>query len=1036
MNDPLHDPELLRRAQDLFHLLCELDTAEQERALAESCGSDAELRMAVEALLKADRVVGDALSDAVIDAGAGPEAIPEFERFEIVREIGRGGMGIVYEARQFEPKRSVAIKMLRGRAGGAGQRARIRREAQVLARIQHPCIAVVLESGEHRGSPYIVMELVDGVGIADAVAKLALEQKLEVIARIAEAMHHAHQKGIIHRDLKPDNILAVQESDGSLPTPKVLDFGIAHAIEPHANLTETLAAADGSGELLGTLAYMSPEQLEGQEDIDVRADVYALGIIAYELLTGQEVLDLSSTPVVSAIRRAADHVPARAGTLRSELRGDIEIILATAIEKNRDRRYQSASGFAQDIRRYLKREPILARPPTLRYQASRFAARNRGLVGGLAAAVVAVGVGIILTALFASSEYRQRRATEQLLYGSIVSNAASSLREGDVHTARSLLKDADARLRGWEWHFLDRASSVNHVRVETGLTNAEVVPSESGEGFRVVGGRNGGCFSIEVDHDGRLSEPVSFGIQFDEETDRLFVDRNGQVRIADIVAGVIRSTASSEVLVGRQVPFQCAPSAGIGYLEDGDLVLTSVFYYWRRAPVCQHPALGRIFAAYSSDGSECVAIASAETGRVLHTLSPAIQCSEMAWGDAGSLLFGADLSGRVLACDPLTGETVWGPTRAGGAPCTVVRYVSETSTLLCGFLDGSVAVIDADTGMVVRREAASDDQVVSIAVDEDTGEVAVLDTGGVMSIFHLGASRTDILVGHKSWVNPLAISRDGSTLISGAWDGNIRVWDARTGEPRAVIAMPPDGDMTPAVLELAVSQDGAECVAVSVPRFGQRATVHRVDLATGQVVSSVTADRVGRVYPAFDEGGDLHLFGPVSRAEAIGAAHREIDIGGWNSAYPVQQNPNRCVFAGLDSMLVVASLKDGVVKPLNIKANAEARFVAMGPDGRTVAFGASPGAVDLRDAEGRRPPATLRGHTGEVLSIAWSPNGERVATASRDGTVGIWDAHTNELLVRLHGHEDYVFDVLWSPDGSMLYSSSGDGTIRLWRGQD
>jgi tetratricopeptide (TPR) repeat protein len=315
--------------------------------------------------------------------------------YKIIRTIGSGGMGTVYEGIQENPKRKVAIKVMRSGVSSRSAMRRFEYESQVLGRLSHPAIAKVFEAGKWDdgtgGVPYFAMEYIPGAnGLLDYAKRKNLHTtaKLELFTDICDAVHHGHLKGIIHRDLKPDNLLVDHAGN-----PKIIDFGVARATDSDIAIT-TLQT--NVGQLVGTVQYMSPEQCEADPDlIDARSDVYSLGVILYELLTGQLPYDLSGIPIYEATRLIREQQPTRMTTISDGIAGDLETIVGKAMDKDCDRRYQSASELLQDIHRFIENEPIHARSASMAYQLKLFAKRNRGVV----ATVMAIGIALVFATI-------------------------------------------------------------------------------------------------------------------------------------------------------------------------------------------------------------------------------------------------------------------------------------------------------------------------------------------------------------------------------------------------------------------------------------------------------------------------------------------------------------------------------------------------------------------------------------------------------------------------------------------------------------
>ena len=399
------------------------------------------------------------------NAQEGPKQLGDFE---IVRELGRSGMGVVYEARQESPERRVAIKVLRADHTSKASLRRFEQEAQVLGRLKHPGIARVYEAGsvtdEMGRRPYITMELIEGSRLTDHArdASMPVAQRLELLARVCDALEYAHRKGVVHRDLKPGNILVVEDTTerpdlksakkghrAPVGRPMVLDFGVAMV---GGDLTVSTILT-GAGQLLGTLPYMSPEQVAGG-DVDARSDVYALGVIGFELLAGRTPHDLRGKIAPEAARIIREEEPASLASTGRGFPSDVDTIFRKSLEKDPARRYQSACDLAADIRRWLAGEPISARPASAAYLLGKLVRRHRGLATGVAVALASLLLATVFSTVSAINAARQRdraiaaevqaERIRQFLQNILAKASPNSTRH-DL-TVREVLDDAASRV--------------------------------------------------------------------------------------------------------------------------------------------------------------------------------------------------------------------------------------------------------------------------------------------------------------------------------------------------------------------------------------------------------------------------------------------------------------------------------------------------------------------------------------------------------------------------------------------------------------
>lgn len=484
------------RAQEIFLAAREKCTpGDVAPCLDSACREDSALRQRVERLLDADAKAGDFLgggstNSGTVDLPAVTETVGDtIGPYKLLQQIGEGGMGIVYMAEQAEPiERRVALKIIKPGMDSRQVIARFEAERQALAMMDHPNIARALEAGmTDTGRPYFVMELVKGVPITDYCDnhQLSPQERLKLFVPVCQAVQHAHQKGIIHRDIKPSNVLVAHYDD--VPVPKVIDFGVAKAIDQR--LTEKTMFTE-FGQVLGTFEYMSPEQARfNQWDVDTRTDIYSLGVLLYELLSGETPFDrqrLRSAAIDELMRIIREEDPPQPSTRLSKslslptiaskrktepkelgclLRGELDWIVMKALEKDRTRRYETANGLRMDIQRHLDGDPVVAAPPSTSYRLKKLVKRHRLavgistlvasflLLGFLGATFAAIRNDYLVTKAIAAEQRADdaKQAAQLAQYTSDIPRANHLLLEDKPSQARLILKNAPAKYRNWEW---------------------------------------------------------------------------------------------------------------------------------------------------------------------------------------------------------------------------------------------------------------------------------------------------------------------------------------------------------------------------------------------------------------------------------------------------------------------------------------------------------------------------------------------------------------------------------------------------------
>jgi WD40 repeat protein/predicted Ser/Thr protein kinase len=1046
---PEPSPEAVKA---LFLEAADLPPEQRSAFLDERCARDPDLRTAIEELLHFDVKAQSAPDFLASPAAAARAAVPasaepvpaSIGRYRVLRRLGEGGMGTVYEAEQDDPPRTVALKVMRRGLGSSDLRKRFAREASILGRLSHVGIAGVYEAGATEdGQLYFAMEFIRGLPLDDHVRirSLTVPARLELMARVCDAVQHAHEQGVVHRDLKPANILVDEAGQ-----PRVLDFGVALATG--GSLLGSTAHTR-TGQLIGTFGYMSPEQVAADpRAVDARSDVYALGVILYELLADRLPYRLDDLPLPEIVRVITEVEPSRLGSVNRQCRGAIETIVAKALEKEKARRYESAGELAADLRRHLADMPIRARPASAFYKVRRFVSRHKPLVAGTALIFAALVSATVLSLISARKAQESARLARLQAYQSRLAAAVAALTEHDVTAAARHLERAPEELRGWEWRHLhsrldDRLGTIAAAPGETlyllprpdGVQVARLTPSR----LRVtdLDGRPVRTISLEPAMSGvGLARQTTAGLRILDLADSGAVgvrDENGKevMRLTVRHRGAQLDTNGTLLAVILDHDARAA-DLGVYEVASGKRVAECVGHKDSILSFAFSPD-GKRIASAGEDGLCC--LWDVATGAKIATCrGHASKLLSVAFRADGARVVTTSADGTVRQWDAATGRDVEPPFDHHTAEVLAAVYSPDGEWVASAGADHTVrlwratgrqerAVLNGHAGAVNELVFAADGRTLA-SVSQDRGYRFLGDN--TVGVWDLSAVDIPVLHGHTSYVYPVAYSPDGSWIASGCWDKTIRLWDAATGEECATLAQPG------VVRALAFSPDGTWLVTGS----DLGGELHFWDTATGHVTR-----RISEPYP-------------LVQYLAVSPNGTRVAVGRW---------PGVGEFRVLD----VASGKE--------VGSADGVALAFSPDGKWLAGRNADGkSVVLWDAHDLRPVATWPGHTDEINAITFRRDGARLLSASSDHTVRLWDTATGKCLrlfdghtdkvymavfhpdgtrvasagrdrdiliwdpegdqegVRLPGHTSYVWSLAFSPDGRSLVSGSGDNTVRLW----
>lgn len=1048
------------RARVVYDRVRRLDGGDRRAALDRECGEDWTLHAEVAALLahEAHPSLGHAPPTvAVVGSGVPTElAADAIPGFRIRRLIGVGGAGAVYEAEQVSPRRTVALKVFRSPAGDERLRQRIAHEAEVLARLQHPSVAQVhavhAGSSVHGDVPWIAMELVQGTPI-DAWCRArgsTLRERVALLATVADAVGHAHACGVVHRDLKPSNVLV---TDAGLP--KVVDFGVARTLG-EAPAVGTLHTRDG--DLVGTLAYMSVEQVEGVAGhVDTRTDVHALGTMGFELLAGR----LPRDPQWKSLPAWAEALRAPAPSLRDVVDGvpaDLALVIAKALEPERDRRYATAQALADDLRRFLAAQPVVARAPTRAYLLRSFVRRHRALVGGALATLLALVGGLVVSLRFAlESDAQRRRADREAedvrreAYRAQVGAASQGLVAGDVFGTRAALDRAPPGLRGWEWRHLDanidRAARV--VRFAQPLGRWRAV---AGRTPRVAGGTtDGGAVVLDADTGAVVlrvdgASAVERGVFLADGRHLVLARADGSVERVDVVTGAAATIAAAGRYAGECDALDVArggrwlvesrraadPRLRVLDLETGSASFLKAPDDWSWLGVAVDDAGRRVVGA-AAHGAILLMEPGADgpRSRVVSEHDHVPLGVELDAEGRRIVSWGEDR--RAIVADLVTGERRELFLHQQGV--SSAAWSADGRQIATWSSERVLRLFDVADGRLVRAIQAPEVEAYARVRVRAGGDLEVVDAHGLHAWPSEPDTDLDVLRGHRTlaegnrhpYLYDVAFSPDGRRLATAGWDGAVRIWSVATCRTLAVLETPG------AVKSVAWSPDGSALVTLGRPHH-----LARFDAATGRRTALVD-DGCTRMEGglAFTSGGSALLTpdegtGGVCVRDPVTLVKRPGGVAKGRVAYSVAVHGDRFVVGFGDGGWDLRRLGEPVPTATFEPHRRAPGSVAISADGTLVASASDDGLGRIAEAATGVTRATLRGHVGRVYAVAFSPDGTRVATGGDDGTIRVHDSVTGDELLVLRGHKAYVFALQFSPDGATIASASGDNTARLW----
>jgi WD40 repeat protein len=1002
---------------------------------------------------------------------------PAVDGYVIEGQLGVGGMGIVYRARQVRADRRVALKMIRtGDAGAAEAQARFRDEARKLARLSHPHIVPIYEVGEQDGQPFFSMELVGGGSLAARLQGTPLPPRAaaQLVELIARAMHFVHQAGIIHRDLKPANILLAGGPEVPVEqwVPKITDFGLAKRLDGEGVST-------ASGVLPGTPSYMAPEQIHGSsEEVSPLTDVYGLGAILYELLTGRPPFRGAS--IMDTLQQVRSREPVPPRSLQPAVPPDLQTICLKCLQKQPGKRYADAQTLAQDLQHFLEGRPILARPAGPMERLACWGRRNP-LVALLLAAVLLSLLGGTATASWfwaqavkektkaeqeagraqreADQAEEERRKTSRNWYAAEINLAEEDWRGGSLEVLRERLgRLVDKAPRDFEWHYLHRLSRLE-PRILAGRDKS--TPGSA---------RRGVAFSP----DGRLLAAPGPG---------------EKMMIRDSVTGQVTHTFDSPAILA--VSYRVVRHRPLLAAACNDRTVRVWDPETKAEVCCFRGHRGQVNSvALSPEGTLLASAAGDHTVKLWHLELRKEVHSFRHTGRVYSVAFSSEGDHLAAAADDGTIK-VW--TRNGASewreqsfvghqgPVWCVAFSPEGPYLASAGEDGTVRVWDSGPGKVPHILRGHTGAVHGVAFSPDGQRLVSASADGTVRVWDWKeASCSHLFRGHTGPVSGVAFGPEGRRVASASgWDQTVRVWNT-TLSPDALVL----GSQSRAVKSVAFSADGRylasastnpDTQAVPGPRSPARVTVW--ESATGVEIldlpghTSVAFSADSLILAAASKGTTVTLwampggqlirtldvgegvvtglaFSPTGKTLAAGSATggkvlvwetetgkeilrlkgkrgRVLDL-----AFSADGQHLAASIGSSEGEVVVWDTRTAQVAHTFAIGRAQVNCLTFSPDSRHLAWASSDRTVKIRELA-REEVMTLAWPDLDIRGLAYSPSGHRLATAGADGTVKVWDPVLGRVLLTLRGHRGAVNGVAFSSDGLRLASAGRDGTIRL-----